>query len=631
MSNFLPGFNHQQINSSSSDYTMIPDSKDPVKHSVANIQQGKDEADADQGFGAADIGFWGSFCLLTNNICGSGMVVIPGIFQTCGWIWTVGAFVVIAIWMAIATLYLTRTIARLHCNQNFDVRVEISGLAKFLFPKWLYHGTVYVFVLNFMAQNISNIVVSSQVMDAMIIQAVGKTCGLQLYPAISQPFSCVSFNANDSNPTDSSFGSNYVISFGYILTMIICIPFGYLNLDDNIYIQFGGLLFVLLCMITWIFQFNDIGFQPSYVPATGSPSSMLSSLSAIIFNYGFVASVPSWLNEKGKSVAARSVIIYAVCTSTLFYLILGYFGGIGIAPSFLANGAGFLQFFYTNLHPIWTMSRICVYIFPCANLMTSIPVFSIIIRYNLLNNKLCSKYVANLFAVVFPWILSLFFYSGNQLNFIINWSSALFFVFINAILPSMLYNAQIDGTWSSETHESFELWLQEMHLQQQHVNNNKQHDMFLSDSEILAQHRDCDGGDFADGMANNVLKNDSRSQSFITGSKSLSPDMNNDGFLAFKLSEQSQQSYHQYQPPLSPQQHQSQLHAKQSQSHPTSYGSVVNGVNSNNNINSYINGNIDGNSNANGNQSNEDDSHQSMPHKLRKKFTLINIDAEKVQ
>ena len=38
---------------------------------------------------------------------------------------------------------------------------------------------------------------------------------------------------------------------------------------------------------------------------------------------------------------------------------------------------------------------------------------AIIIRYNLLENKICNKMWANLFAVVLPWLLAIVFYAGN--------------------------------------------------------------------------------------------------------------------------------------------------------------------------------------------------------------------------
>jgi hypothetical protein len=57
-------------------------------------------------------------------------------------------------------------------------------------------------------------------------------------------------------------------------------------------------------------------------------------------------------------------------------------------------------------------AKVATYLFPPAALLTSIPVFSVIIRYNLIENEICGKIPANLFAVVFPWIAALFFYAG---------------------------------------------------------------------------------------------------------------------------------------------------------------------------------------------------------------------------
>ncbi len=60
-------------------------------------------------------------------------------------------------------------------------------------------------------------------------------------------------------------------------------------------------------------------------------------------------------------------------------------------------------------------------------------------RYNLIENKVCGVLPANLFGVVLPWILSLFFYAGSYLNDLMNWSSALLFVELNFLLPLLLY------------------------------------------------------------------------------------------------------------------------------------------------------------------------------------------------
>ena len=80
--------------------------------------------------------------------------------------------------------------------------------------------------------------------------------------------------------------------------------------------------------------------------------------------------------------------------------------------------------------------------FPIANLMSSIPVFSILIRYNLINSGICKKHTANLFAVLLPWVLSLFFYAGNQLSLLMSWSAAIFFVLLNFVIPLYMFIVQ---------------------------------------------------------------------------------------------------------------------------------------------------------------------------------------------
>ena len=65
--------------------------------------------------------------------------------------------------------------------------------------------------------------------------------------------------------------------------------------------------------------------------------------------------------------------------------------------------------------------RIFSYMFPLVALVTTIPVWSIIMRYNLLENNLCSPAAANFWSVVFPWLLAVIFYGGSLLNYVITW------------------------------------------------------------------------------------------------------------------------------------------------------------------------------------------------------------------
>lgn len=63
-------------------------------------------------------------------------------------------------------------------------------------------------------------------------------------------------------------------------------------------------------------------------------------------------------------------------------------------------------------------------------------------RYNLMNEGVPQLW-ANLFAVVFPWLVALFFYAGDALANLITWSSAVLFVLLNCMLPILIWIIRI--------------------------------------------------------------------------------------------------------------------------------------------------------------------------------------------
>jgi hypothetical protein len=85
------------------------------------------------------------------------------------------------------------------------------------------------------------------------------------------------------------------------------------------------------------------------------------------------------------------------------------------------------------------ITQVGVYAFPAVALLSGIPVYSIIIRYNLLEANICGKAWANFWAVVFPWLVALPFYTGGGLSYITNYTSIFGGGFVNFILPLILY------------------------------------------------------------------------------------------------------------------------------------------------------------------------------------------------
>eukprot|EP01090_Pellita_catalonica_P020475 TRINITY_DN7337_c0_g1_i1.p1 TRINITY_DN7337_c0_g1~~TRINITY_DN7337_c0_g1_i1.p1 ORF type:complete len:189 (-),score=25.49 TRINITY_DN7337_c0_g1_i1:5-499(-) len=91
-------------------------------------------------------------------------------------------------------------------------------------------------------------------------------------------------------------------------------------------------------------------------------------------------------------------------------------------------------------HSFRIVAEISVYAFPVVVLLTSIPVFSIIIRYNLLESGLCKRKIfANFWAVLFPWVVAVPFYTGSGLQNIISWVGLIVNGIINFVIPILLY------------------------------------------------------------------------------------------------------------------------------------------------------------------------------------------------
>ena len=92
-----------------------------------------------------------------------------------------------------------------------------------------------------------------------------------------------------------------------------------------------------------------------------------------------------------------------------------------------------------------TALRVSVYLFPTITLLSSIPIYSIVIRYNLLENKQCNVHWANWWGVIFPWLFSIPFCTGGGLANVINWTGLfiqgffLFFFSSLSLLPFIYF------------------------------------------------------------------------------------------------------------------------------------------------------------------------------------------------
>eukprot|EP01079_Euglenida_sp_SAG-EU17-18_P001778 gene1778-2916_t len=386
--------------------------------------------------------------------------------------------------------------------------------------------------------NIAAIVESSQDTDYTLITIFGRSCGLQLYRSAYQGIECNATSPDDpcggdprlanstdaegprfhcitreaiagTNLNDSPFGypsDEWVISIGFVVLLLLCIPLGYINLEDNMFVQVGAFLvmavfiqFMWMAYGVYLIEEKDL-LLPKYQPKLPAPASanMASQLGQIFFNYAFVITVPSWVNEMKPGVSVNKSIWWSLTFGIFSFVGIGFLAGYFTSvscqiqlPAFqmlmrhrwaLYNNCGETDdllaklsdtgiFFdtkkpdpdqqylhhkvsaiacmaldtlhaptYRLLHQYWDAStKVATFLFPWAALVSGIPIMSIIIRYNLLEANICGKAVANFWAVLFPWAAALALYAGDFLDFLTNWGGNLCVVPLNFILPCILW------------------------------------------------------------------------------------------------------------------------------------------------------------------------------------------------
>jgi hypothetical protein len=211
---------------------------------------------------------------------------------------------------------------------------------------------------------------------------------------------------------------------------------GYFNLEDNMFVQVLSAFVQFAIVAQWIVIFFERGFDGANVPAFGSGKAQGTVLGQVVLNYAYVMTVPSWINEKKPSSNVNRCVWGSVWFSTGTFFIVMIMGALSF-PNL--QGADILTAI-DQASGGSVADQIGVYLFPLIAVASSIPVFSIIIRYNLMENNVCGKVWANIWAVVLPWVLAIPLTAGNTIfNDVATYTSILFVLPVNFIIPFLVY------------------------------------------------------------------------------------------------------------------------------------------------------------------------------------------------
>ena len=375
------------------------------------------------------IGFWGGVALLVGNMIGPGFVTLPWLISSAGYVPTTLVFLVMGGISAAASLLICEAMTSVPDNEYFQANVEFSNMVLCFFGK-RYHGLIHVvYFVALQITNIASIVLCIQVMDTLLIEVFKGTCGVLLYPSVR------AFCVHEIMPNQSPFPAGLlVMSLGVLLSVAIIAPLGFMKLTDNIWVQFASLLCLVFILVVWIVTFITSGLSTDNVSATGGNGSVL--FSTVMFNMSFILTVPSWANAKKPEVSVHRTIFVSVLATILIYISIGILAAMSFVGQ--SGGGDILNAILSNTSST-ILTRTTAYLFSLSVLMTSIPVQVIIVRYNLLQSRLCGPRLAHMLSGILPWLIAVPLSTGNILWYAVQWTSLIFVSTANFITPFLLF------------------------------------------------------------------------------------------------------------------------------------------------------------------------------------------------
>ncbi|CDH54422.1 aaap amino acid permease [Lichtheimia corymbifera JMRC:FSU:9682] len=375
------------------------------------------------------IGTFGSVSLLVSSMTGPGLATIPPLFQQSGWLAPTIIFIVVGVLSAFSTFFMCEVLSSIKGNEKFQAKVEFTTVAQLILGKKYHFFFQIMLFIALQAVNVASIIIAGQTFDGMIITLFKGTCGLGIAPG---GWFCITEAVELGNSPFSS-DDYYIFTFGFLLAAVMVIPLGFFTLVDNIIVQMTSFVVLLGVLLQWIVAFCQEGLDPSLLPAVGPNSKMV--LGMAVFNFSYITTIPTWVNSLRPHVSIHKTLGISVFISAVIYIMIGIFGGMAYQMEASADITAILS------RQGSIASKVTAYIFPVCALVTSIPVFCIVIRQNLIRGGLCGNPMAIFVSNLLPWLVCIPLQTKDWIGVIQNWSSLFFQSTVNYILPFILYFA----------------------------------------------------------------------------------------------------------------------------------------------------------------------------------------------
>ncbi|KAG1622615.1 hypothetical protein G6F45_011096 [Rhizopus arrhizus] len=269
------------------------------------------------------IGGFGSTALLVSSMTGPGLSTIPALFQQSGWLPPVFIFLVIAVLSGCSALFVCEALSNIKGNEKFQSKVELTTIAQVYLGRKYHYVFQVLLYLALQAVNVTSIIIAAQTFDSMFITIFHGTCGLGVSPG---GWFCVTDSEGITGNSPFSSDDYFIFTFGYLLTAVMVIPLGFFSLVENIAVQMISFIVLIAVLIQWCVAFCQEGLKPELLPAIGNNSTTV--LGIVIFNYSFITTIPSWVNDLKPTANIHKCMWVSVIISTIFYIVLGILGAM---------------------------------------------------------------------------------------------------------------------------------------------------------------------------------------------------------------------------------------------------------------------------------------------------------------
>ena len=291
---------------------------------------------------------------------------------------------------------------------------------------------------------------------------------------------CAPFTYGSGHDSEEPSQPAAVLTLGYVLCAALFFHLGLANLEENMFMQIASFVALVVIAGEFLWQFSDLAWphddddgaaaaaavessllsapsaegegedsdysslssssaSSSRVPAFGPDWS--SCLGVVIFNFNFAVTLPSWVNEKEEGVGVNAVVWGASAASTLLYAAVGWLGGL----AFMDIPDNMLELLASPA-AVGPVTRVCSLLFGVAIIGLGIPIFCVLMRYNLVVGGVCGNGLGTFLGGVLPWLVSWLVYQGHAVMDLLTWAGLVLNGFIDFLCPVVVALVAVRAT-----------------------------------------------------------------------------------------------------------------------------------------------------------------------------------------